>query len=167
MAIKPTAVGTETFSLACTNLGGVSAPASVVLTATPALTAPAAPTLTLGSASVPADTSTTITWASQNASYCTTGGNTNAVGSGWSSGTLATSGTFTITPVTLGTFTYTMYCTNAAGNSPTVTATLTVTASQYVGGGGAMDGLMLVPLSALLFVRRRRAGKRTAPQRLR
>jgi hypothetical protein len=38
---------------------------------------------------------------------------------------------------------------------------------MYVGGGGAMDGLMLVPLSALLFVRRRRAGKRTAPQRLR
>jgi hypothetical protein len=167
MAIKPTAVGTETFSLTCTNLGGVSAPASVVLTATPALTAPAAPTLTLGSASVPADTSTTITWASQNASYCTTGGNTNAVGSGWSSGTLATSGTFTITPVTLGTFTYTMYCTNAAGNSPTVTATLTVTASRYVGGGGAIDGLMLVSLSALLFVRGRHARKRTDPQRLR
>ena len=167
MTIKPTAVGTETFSLTCTNLGGVSAPATVVLTATPALTAPAVPTLTLGSASVPADTSTTITWASQNASYCTTGGNANAVGSGWSSGSLATSGTFTITPVTLGTFTYTMYCTNAAGSSPTVTATLTVTASHYVGGGGAMDGLMLVPLCALLFVRRRDAGKRTAPQRLR
>jgi hypothetical protein len=165
--ITPKAVGTETFSLTCANLGGASAPASVVLTVTPALTAPAAPTLTLGSTSVPADTSTTITWTSQNASYCTTGGNTNAVGSGWSSGTLATSGTFTITPVTLGTFTYTLFCTNAAGNSPTVTATLTVVASQYVGGGGAMDGLMLVPLSVLLFVRRRHAGKRTAPQRLR
>jgi hypothetical protein len=167
MTIKPTAVGTETFSLACANLGGASASVSVVLTATPPLTAPAAPTLTLGSTSVPADTSTTITWASQNASYCTTGGNTNAVGSGWSSGTLATSGTFTITPITLGTFTYTLYCTNAAGNSPTVTVTLTVIASQYVGGGGAMDGLMLVPLSALLFVRRRHAAKRTAAQRLR
>jgi hypothetical protein len=160
-------VGTETFTLICTNLGGASAPSSVVLTVTPALTVPAAPTLTLGAASVPADTSTTITWTSQNASYCTTGGNANAVGSGWSSGTLATSGTFTITPVTLGTFTYTLYCTNAAGTSPTVTATLTVVASPYIGGGGAMDGLMLVPLCALLFARRRHAGKRTAPQRLR
>ena len=60
--------------------------------------------------------------------------------------------------ITLGTFTYTLYCTNAAGNSPTVTATLTVTASQYVGGGGATDGLMLVTLSALLLVRRRKTG---------
>jgi hypothetical protein len=136
-------------------------------TLTPALTAPAAPTLTLGKTSVPADTSTTITWASQNASYCTTGGNANAVGAGWSSGTLATSGTFTITPVTVGTYTYTMYCTNAAGKSPTVTATLTVTASKYTGGVGAMDGVMLVSLSALLFVRRRHAGRRSAPRRLR
>jgi hypothetical protein len=167
MTIKPTAVGTETFSLTCANLGGTSAPASVVLTVTPALTAPAAPTLTLGSTSVQADTSTTITWTSQNASYCTTGGNTNAIGSGWSSGTLATTGTFTVTPITLGIFTYTLYCTNAVGNSPTVTATLTVTASQYVGGGGAIDGLVLVTLSAFLFVRRRHAGKRTAPQRSR
>jgi Subtilase family len=158
MTITPTAVGTETFSLICANLGGVSPSVSVVLTVTPAVTAPAAPTLTLGSASVPADTSDTITWTSQNASYCTTGGNANALGSGWSAGTLATSGTFTITPITLGTFTYTLYCTNAAGNSPTVTATLTVTASQYVGGGGATDGLMLVTLSALLLVRRRKTG---------
>jgi hypothetical protein len=165
MTIKPTAVGTETFSLICANIGGLSPSTSVVLTVTPAQTAPAAPTLTLGAKSVPADTSTTITWTSQNASYCTTSGNSNAVSSGWSSGTLATSGTFTITPDTLGTFTYTMYCTNAAGNSPTVTATLTVTASQYVGGGGGMDGLTLVPLSALLLVRRRRPARRRAPQR--
>jgi Subtilase family len=144
-----------------------SAPASVVLTTTPVLKAPAAPTLTLGSASIPADTSTTITWTSQNASYCTTGGNANAVGSGWSSGALATSGTFTITPIALGTFTYTLYCTNGAGKSPTVTATLAVTASQYTGGGGAMDGPMLAILSALLFVRRRQAVSRTAPQRSR
>jgi Subtilase family len=156
--ITPTAVGTETFSLTCANLGGVSPQTSVVLTATPALTAPAAPTLTLGAASVPADTSTTITWTAQNASYCTTGGNANAVGSGWSSGVLATSGTFTVTPITLGTFTYTLYCTNVVGNSPTVTATLTVTASKYIGGGGATDGLMLVSLSVLLLVRRRQAG---------
>jgi hypothetical protein len=43
---------------------------------------------------------------------------------------------------------------------------LTVTASQYVGGGGSMDGLALVPLSALLLVSRRRPARRRAPRRL-
>jgi hypothetical protein len=166
MTITPTAVGTETFSLTCTNLGGASAPASVVLTVTAALTVPAAPTLTLGATSIQADTSTTVTWTSVNATSCTTSGNANALGAGWFSGTVAPSGTFTITPTAVGTYTYTLFCANAAGNSPTTSATMTVVASNDVGGGGAIDLLMLAALSALILARRH-AGTRAVPRQSR
>ncbi len=166
MTIEPTAVGTETFTLTCSNLGGASAPASVVLTVTPALKVPAAPTLTLGATSTPADTTTTVAWTSVNATSCTSSGNTNALSAGWFSGTVSPSGTFSVTPVATGTYTYTLFCTNAAGNSPTTAATLTVTPSNEVGGGGALDELMLAALSALILARRH-IGTRAAPRRSR
>ena len=52
--ITPAVVGTETFTLVCSNLGGPSAPVSVSLDATAAVVKPAAPTLTLGATSIPA-----------------------------------------------------------------------------------------------------------------
>jgi hypothetical protein len=146
--ITPTAVGPQTYTLTCSNLGGPSAAANVTLTATPNLVIPAAPTLTLGSASIPADTTTTISWSSSNATSCTAGGSTNAIASGWT-GVLGASGQNTVTPVTLGTFTYTLYCTNAAGKSPTTTVNLTVTESKNTGGGGALDELTLAGLGVL------------------
>ncbi|HMK85771.1 MAG TPA: S8 family serine peptidase [Steroidobacteraceae bacterium] len=151
-AIAPTAVGTETFTLTCSNLGGPSAPTSVTLLATPAAVVPPAPTLTLGAKSIPAETTTTISWSSPTASSCTASGNAAALQTGWS-GTLAPSGTFTVTPLALGTDTYTLYCTNGAGNSPTTSVNLTVTASTDVGGGGAFDALALAALAALLLAR--------------
>ncbi|HEY3852240.1 MAG TPA: S8 family serine peptidase [Steroidobacteraceae bacterium] len=150
--ITPAAVGPQTYTLTCSNLGGSSAPANVTLTATPQTVKPAAPTLTLGASSVPADTTTTISWSSVNASSCTASGSTNAVSSGWT-GVLGPSGQNSVTPVTLGTFTYTLYCTNAAGTSPTTTVTLTVTASQNTGGGGAVDELTLAGLGLLALWR--------------
>jgi len=156
--ITPTAVGPQTYTLTCSNLGGPSAAASVTLTATAETVVPAAPTLTLGAPSIPADTTTTISWSSYNATSCTASGSTNAISSGWT-GVLAASGQNSVTPVTLGTFTYTLFCTNAAGNSPTTTATLTVVASKDTGGGGEMDmftlaGLGLVGLWRALAARR-------------
>jgi hypothetical protein len=150
--ITPSAVGPETYSLTCSNLGGPSAAASVTLTATAQTVVPAAPTLTLGASSIPADTTTTIAWSSSNATSCTASGSANAVASGWT-GVLAASGQNTVTPITLGTFTYTLYCTNAAGNSPTTTANLTVTASKDTGGGGAIDELTLAVLGTLALTR--------------
>ena len=141
-------MGPQTYTLTCSNLGGPSAAANVTLTATPNLVIPAAPTLTLGSASIPADTTTTISWSSSNATSCTAGGSTNAIASGWT-GVLGASGQNTVTPVTLGTFTYTLYCTNAAGKSPTTTVNLTVTDSKNTGGGGALDELTLAGLGVL------------------
>jgi hypothetical protein len=155
--ITPTKVGTETFTLTCANSGGSSAPTSVTLQVAPAIVKPPTPTLTLAATSIPADTSTTISWSSPKASYCTAGGNAAAGQTGWF-GTLAISGTYTLTPTTTGTPTFTLFCTNSAGVSPTASATLTVTASNYTGGGGgSLDELLLVSLGVLFVVRLRSA----------
>jgi hypothetical protein len=148
--ITPKVVGTETFTLTCSNLGGPSAATSVSLSVTPALVAPAAPTLTLAAPSVPASTTTTITWSSVNATACAASGNANTVALGSWEGSLAPSGSFTQTPITTGSYTFTLTCSNAAGSSPASTATLTVTAAADTSGGnGALDELTLLGLAAL------------------
>ena len=152
--ITPQAIGTETFTLVCSNLGGASAPVSVSLNATSAVVKPAAPTLTLGASSIPADTTTTLTWSSAGATSCSASGNANANQTGWQ-GTQAPSATFTITPIVLGSFVYSMYCSNAAGNSATVSVTLTVTASRDTGGGGELDELSLLALAGCVVARAR------------
>lgn len=83
---------------------------------------PAAPTLTLAAKSVAVGSSTTLTWSSIDATSCTASGS-------WSA-TLATSGSKTITPSAVGTFTYTLACANSAGSSKTSSVTLTVDADQ-------------------------------------
>jgi len=158
VAITPAAVGIETFTLVCTNLGGPSAATTVSLTATPEVTTAVAPTLTLGATSIAASSSTTITWASSNASSCTSSGSSNAASSGWANGTQAPRGTYTLTPVTTGTYTYTMACSNSSGVSPSVSVTLTVTAAPTIGsGGGALDGFTLLGLAGLIAARRARS----------
>jgi Subtilase family len=160
--ITPTYVGPQVYTLSCSNAGGPSEPVSVTLNATAATVLPAAPTLTLGAASIPADTTTTVSWNSTNANSCTASGSANAIASGWT-GVLGPTGQNSVTPITLGTFTYTLYCTNAAGNSPTTTVNLTVTASKDTGGGGAIDEFSLLGLGVLAMWRAR--GRRTADAR--
>jgi hypothetical protein len=158
--ITPAAVGTETFTLLCTNNGGPSAASSVTLTVTPEVTVPPAPTLTLSSTSVPAQSTLSITWSSPTATTCLASGDNNATSSGWT-GTLASSGTNTLTPYTPGTYTYSIACSNAAGTSPTTTATLTVTVPKPVGsGGGELDLEMLMGLAGLVLLQARRARAR-------
>ncbi len=153
-SITPTAVGTQTFTLTCSNLGGPSAPSSVTLTATSKLVPPAAPTLTLSATSIQASTSISITWSSVNATSCTASGNASTVALGSWMGTLAPNGTNTQTPTTSGSYTFTLTCSNAAGTSPATTVTLTVTASADTGGGGgALDGFTLLGLAGLGFAR--------------
>ena len=84
-----------------------------------ALLAPGAPTVTLTPASVTVGNYATITWSAVNATSCTASGS-------WS-GTLATSGTKTISPTTAGTLTYTLSCANSVGASTAGTATLIAT----------------------------------------
>ncbi len=115
---------------------------------------PVLPTFVLGASTIPADTTTTLTWDSPDAVFCTAGGNANALQTGWH-GRLAISGTYSVTPISVGTFSYTVYCTNTVGNSPTASATLTVTPSPYSGGVGAFDPWSLLALAVCVALLRR------------
>jgi hypothetical protein len=155
--LTPGATGTYTYTLTCSNAIGTSKPSTATLTVSAATAkAPATPTLNLATTSISAGTSTTITWSSSNAVGCTASGNWN--------GTEATGGTVTLKPASAGTYTYSLSCSNAAGNSPLTSQTLIVTAASSVssssyggGGGGALDGLSLLGLAALFAGRRARA----------
>ena len=118
--LKPSAIGTLTYTLACANSAGESKASSATLTVG-TNRVPAAPTLTLAASSIPAGTSTSITWSSVNATNCTASGT-----SGWS-GAVGPKGTFAFAEPAVGTFTFVLTCTNSAGASPASTVTLTVT----------------------------------------
>ncbi len=149
LKITPTAVGSYPYSLTCTNLVGTSTAATVTLSvAAPAV--PAAPTLSLSANSIVVGSSATLSWSSSDATGCTASGS-------WS-GAQATSGSLVVTPAATGAYTYSLFCSNVTGASPSSSATLTVTAAPSSGGGGgALDELTLIGLGALGFALRRRA----------
>jgi hypothetical protein len=105
--------------------------------------APAAPTLTLAASSVVVGNSTTLSWSSVNATGCSASGS-------WS-GSLANSGSQTVKPAAAGTDTYTLSCSNSAGNSQPASVSLNVTAagSSGGGGGGALNLTLLMGLAVL------------------
>jgi hypothetical protein len=115
---------------------------------------PGAPTLTLGASTIYDNNTTTISWSSVNTTSCTPSGNalTTALGS-WV-GTLATSGSYSLTPITVGTYTFSLTCSNSVGTSAASTVTLTVATAPTIGsGGGGLDGLTLLVLAGLGFAR--------------
>jgi hypothetical protein len=103
---------TTTLVLTCAGPGG-SGHASTLITVRAATPAPVAPTVTLTAShtTIPAGTTTTLTWSSKNASSC--------VGSGGWTGTEATSGTHSVSPTS--TTSYTLQCTSSAGTAETST----------------------------------------------
>jgi hypothetical protein len=112
--------------------------------------APPVPTLTLGANSIVVGSSTTITWASANNQGCTATGT-------WSA-QLAANGSQNVSPTAVGSYPYTLACTNNAGTSPTTTVTLTVTAAPPASsgshsGGGALGLATLLGLGALCLAR--------------
>jgi Subtilase family len=107
---------TNTYTLTCTNAAGTTAANSVNLTDVAAVE----PTLTLGTSSIYLGNSSTISWASANATSCTASG-------GWS-GTLPASGSQLVTPAAGGVSTYSLLCTNSIGASAASAVNLTVTA---------------------------------------
>jgi hypothetical protein len=150
--VTPTAGGSETYKLTCANAIGMSPAAMVPLTVT--VPAPNPPTLNLGSQSITAGTSTTITWSSSGATSCTASGS-------WS-GMLATSGMQTLTPATAGSYVYSLICANSTGPSTASSVTLTVTAAAPApsgggGGGGALGLEALLGLCAMCLARARRS----------
>jgi len=126
--------------------------ADVAATLIPAII-PAAPTLSLASTSIVTGSSTTITWTSANTTGCTASGS-------WT-GALASNGSQTVNPTAVGTDTYTLVCSNAAGPSTATSASLSVTAvatpppSSGGGGGGALGLSTLLGLLALCAARAR------------
>jgi subtilisin family serine protease len=116
--------------------------------------APPAPTLTLAAGSIVVGSSTSITWASANATGCTASGS-------WSQA-LAASGSMTLTPAAAGTDTYTLTCSNTVGSSAASSVTLIVASPPSSGGGGggggggALDLLALLGLAGVGVVRIRR-----------
>jgi subtilisin family serine protease len=114
--------------------------------ATPSLTA-ASDTITVGS-------STTLTWSALNAASCTASGD-------WS-GTLAVSGTQSVTPSAVGSASYTLTCANAVGSAAAeVTLTVVAPSPPHSGGGGSMDELTLLALASAWTITRRRTQKLT------
>jgi hypothetical protein len=158
ITIVPTAVGSQTFYLTCSNVNGTSAQSMATLTTL--LPFPPAPTLTLGASSITAGTPTTINWSSVYAASC------SATGS-WS-GTLPGTGSQTLSPTSMGTDTYTLTCSNTSGSSPPSSVKLTVAAAPSSGGGGGggmMSGVTLVVLAILGAARYRRSVRRHSQRR--
>jgi hypothetical protein len=123
--------------------------ADVAATMIPAVI-PAAPTLTLSQPSIAVGGSATLTWSSANTVGCTASGS-------WS-GAMASTGSTTVSPTAVGSDTYTLFCSNAAGDSPPTSVTLSVTQAVALppssgggGGGGALDmGTLLALLGMCL-----------------
>jgi hypothetical protein len=150
----PPNAGTYTLSLSCD--GANATP--VVITVTDV-----APTATLSAqpASITLGDSTTLTWSSTHAEGCTAGGDL------WA-GMLGASGTQTVTPADAGSYTVTVTCGRANGESADAKATITVSApsSQKApppasggggGGGGALEVDSLEVLATLLLWRQMRS----------
>lgn len=119
-----------------------------------------APVIKLANSEIPAGGSTTLSWLAVNATSCSASGS-------WS-GTQPTSGTLSVTPAGVGSYTYTLTCTSAAGtksSSAVLTDGLPGTQPPSSGGGGgALETVSLLSLCGLLIVRVRRV-RRAAPAR--
>jgi Subtilase family len=113
--LSPGAAGVTNYTLTCTNATGATA-ASTVSLSTGA--APPAPTLSLSSTSIYLGTTATITWSDAFASSCTASGSWNV--------SLGPNGNQPVAPGAVGSYTYSLFCTTAAGPSATSSVTLEV-----------------------------------------
>ena len=120
VTLTPAVAGVTRYTLTCTNATGALAASTVSLSAGVTPAAPAAPTLSLGAASIVLGQSTTLTWTSTNASACAAAGS-------WNGAQLA-NGNKTLSPGAVGTYTYSLSCSNGSGSSPGASVTLAVTA---------------------------------------
>jgi hypothetical protein len=118
LAVTPSAIGSNTYTLSCTDANNFSVSSSAVVTATaPVPTV----TLSLNPTAIQSGASAILSWTSTNATSCTASG-------AWS-GTQAISGSVSESPTTAGAYTYTLVCSGAGGTSNTASQTLTVSAA--------------------------------------
>jgi uncharacterized repeat protein (TIGR03803 family) len=117
LAVTPTALGANSFTLTCNGPNGSATTAATVTAVAPAPTATisATPgTITLGQ-------SVTVDWSSTNATSCTSSG-------AWS-GSRSASGMVSFTPSSSGTATFTVACSGAGGVSAPASARVQVNAA--------------------------------------
>jgi len=117
-----------------------------------ALIPPGAPSLSSSVSTVTAGSTVTLTWSSINATGCTASGD-------WS-GSVASSGSQSVAPTTVGTASYSLVCANSAGSSAASTVTVTVTPAPSHSGGGAIGLGTLLALAGLGFSLRLGRGAR-------
>lgn len=129
--------GIVTYSLVCYGLQGATQGATQVtytgLVPTEPVTTPAA-TLSASPTSQVLGQSTTLSWSSTNASACTATGGSGA--DGWT-GSLALSGSMSITESAAGSYNYSIVC---SGAPPAATATAAVHFTQASSSGGSAGG---------------------------
>ncbi len=136
-----TVAQTSSYVLSCTGSGG-SGSGSVVVTA---YSAPI-PTITVDNATLLANNSVLVTWASQNATACST--------TGGSLGSSALSGTQTVGPLT-ATTTFTISCTNpvfTTAVTASTTTTVSTTASLTVNVLAQLPGSPIVDAAGKYYV---------------
>jgi hypothetical protein len=150
--------GTFTFGISCQSIapGGSSASEQATLTVTEP--PPVTVTLTANETSLTQGQTLALTWSSANSSSCVASGG-GANGSPWS-GSLATSGTANQTASVVGSFIYTVTCSDSANSSvqkqvsvAVVAAAAAAPSSGSKGGGGGL-GLLEIALMTGLVARR-------------
>jgi hypothetical protein len=109
---------------------------------------PGAPTLTLSTSSITVGKSATLTWSSINTSGCAASGD-------WS-GSLASSGSQSVTPSAVGSQTYTLTCSNAVGSASGSVMLSVIAAPAAHSGGGSIDEVTVLMLLALWLTRETR-----------
>jgi hypothetical protein len=113
-----------------------------------ALLPPAPPSLSLSPATIAVGGSSLLSWSSISTSACVASG-------GWS-GNLPPSGSQSVSAAAVGSVTYTLTCSGAAGQAAnSVTLTVTVTPPAGSSGGGALGSVSLWMLGTALLLRQR------------
>jgi hypothetical protein len=132
--VTSTVATTITYEISCgSNLQSVQVSYTGVAASSPAAATPAV-SLSANATTQVEGRAVTLTWSAQNASDCAATGGSS--GDGWS-GTLATSGTMSVTETIAGQMTYGITC---IGAPPAATAQTNVTYTTSSSGSGSGDG---------------------------
>jgi hypothetical protein len=153
-ALTPSQAGIGTLSAEYAGSGSLAASAaSVGFNVAFAQTPPPTVSIAVSPTSIAAGGPATLTWSSSNATAC--------VASGAWSGSEALSGTQTVAPSAIGSYSYVLSCTGDGGSASAtavLSATLVSVTVHAKSGGGALSWPMLV-LLALMAALRLRAAK--------
>ena len=141
LTVNPATAGPYTYQVSCAGTGGTASSSATLTVNAP----PPAPTVTstLSPTSVTLGQSATLTWTSSNATSCA--GSESSTNGGFTSGSIATSGSQSITPLAAGTYTYTILCNDSSETAQAmvaliVSAALTANTVPVIADNGPAGG---------------------------